>query len=290
MNIEELVKVGNTMLDDTNDSIIFQLNSASSWPTNHVAAGQMEDAIGRDVTANEAEETAELALQFIEDYFDGDAKAGMAFLADAYERSPAIGQMEIKTLVESGAAKQMVELSKSDPETYGQMLQDLNSDPQLLAAAQQDPKAAIDNYLATINQELDPSTSQQPPVIVAGDPTTSPPASTEPPEPPPEPEEDKRTYLVGLSRDQASDVLGGFFGGNTEDTVSSMLSQAVGIGSMILNNGGGNWFINFCKDTLGCEIDGVQLTEEGLKVTMADTASPDVLESLQEMKIITPSS
>lgn len=150
MKISDLMKVVEPMEKNSSDKINRQLNMVVNNSFGIAAgkgANQMERAVGHDVTKAEAQDVARAALKFTNEHFDGDAKAAIAFLKDAHDKSPAIGELDAQELIDSGVAAQMKNVSDNNPAQYEKMLADLSSDPQFIEAMQQNPSEALAAYI-----------------------------------------------------------------------------------------------------------------------------------------------
>ena len=149
MKISDLMKVVEPMEKNSSNKINRQLNMVVNNAFGLAAgkgAKQMEDAVGHDVTKAEAQDVARAALKFTDEHFDGDAKASIAFLKDAHDRAPAIGELDAQELIDSGVAAQMKNVSDNNPAQYEKMLADLNTDPQLLQDMKNNPSEALAAY------------------------------------------------------------------------------------------------------------------------------------------------
>ncbi len=167
MNVRELTQVMDSMKDDSSAEISSNLNGAANNTFvmgSSIAASKIEGIIGRNVTANEAQETAQAAIKFKDEHFNGDPKAASAFLQDANTKCPTLANADISELVNSGAAAQLKEMSDANPEKYNQLLSKMNSNPELLAAIQQNPEQTI----AAFKQEA-PSQDQSDVLVAQND-------------------------------------------------------------------------------------------------------------------------
>ena len=221
MKVGELTQVMDSMKDNSSAQISSDLNNAANntfGMGSSIAAGKMGNILGRNVSANEAQETAQASIKFKDEHFNGDPKAASEFLQDANTKCPALANSDVSELVNSGAASQLKEMSDTNPEGYNQLLSDMNSNPELLAAIQNNPEQTI----AAFKQEA-PS-QEQGEILVAQNDTGSTPNI--PQKTPPSPENTPDTQSGSIADAGASTGKDNIIFGINSAAATNLLTQA----------------------------------------------------------------
>jgi hypothetical protein len=150
------------------------------------AASDMSKILGKEVTSNDAKETAQAAINFTNKDCNGNTENAIAFIQDINGKCQPIQSANMKELVDSGAAGELKKLYDHDKQQYHAVLNKINTQPELLAKLQKNPNQAIADLTNATpaqqqNEQVLTQNEQTPeaPETNNTEPTTHPPGANE---------------------------------------------------------------------------------------------------------------